>query len=368
MRLLIIGAAIVLAALDAVHASQQFREAEQSVVLVTLDGARTEEIFGGLDAGILESTLPRSERLEQQPVYQQFWASTREARRQKLMPFFWGTLMKQYGSIAGDPLLDSDVHVTNGYRVSYPGYSELLVGAPHDDEIKGNEPVRNPHRTVLEAARDELHLSADRVAVFASWNTFHEAASHISAKVLVNAGLDVYESSDPVIRHLSLLQRQTPTPWPLIRHDAYTFRFAMNYLATRQPRLLYIAFDETDDWAHDGKYDHVLEAYARTDAYLAELWSWLQSHDGYRGRTSLLITTDHGRGHTPQDWRTHGRQVVGADRTWMAFVSPGSSRRGEWTAHSALTTGQAAATILSWLGIDSQVLGPEAARPVSTHE
>ena len=34
---------------------------------------------------------------------------------------------------------------------------------------------------------------------------------------------------------------------------------------------------ETDDWAHDGRYDRVLEAYARSDRYLAQLWTWLES-------------------------------------------------------------------------------------------
>ena len=29
---------------------------------------------------------------------------------------------------------------------------------------------------------------------------------------------------------------------------------------------MYLALGETDDWAHDGRYDRVLETYARTDA------------------------------------------------------------------------------------------------------
>ena len=60
--------------------------------------------------------------------------------------------------------------------------------------------------------------------------------------------------------------------------------------------MLYLALGETDDWAHDGRYDRVLETYARTDDYLKQLWTWLQSQPEYRGRTHLLITTDHGRG------------------------------------------------------------------------
>ena len=53
----------------------------RAVVLITLDGARIEEIFGGLDAAIVASQLKAGERLEDQPIYQRFWAPTPEARR-----------------------------------------------------------------------------------------------------------------------------------------------------------------------------------------------------------------------------------------------------------------------------------------------
>ena len=39
----------------------------------------------------------------------------------------------------------------------------------------------------------------------------------------------------------------------------------MAHLRRAQPRVLYLALGETDDWAHDGRYDRVLETYARTD-------------------------------------------------------------------------------------------------------
>ena len=79
------------------------------------------------------------------------------------------------------------------------------------------------------------------------------------------------------MRRDSALQFETPTPWDSVRHDVYTFRFAMDHLARHRPRVLYLALGETDDWAHDGRYDRVLETYARTDQYLRELWEWLQA-------------------------------------------------------------------------------------------
>jgi bisphosphoglycerate-independent phosphoglycerate mutase (AlkP superfamily) len=142
----------------------------------------------------------------------------------------------------------------------------------------------------------------------------------------------------------------------------------MRHLATARPRVLYLAFDETDDWAHDGRYDRVLDAYARTDGFLKELWTWLQNDEGYRGRTHLLITTDHGRGHTDKDWRDHGAKTDGSQEVWMAFASPKMPARGEWRGESALTTSQIAATLSQWLGVDWNVLHPKAGRPIGRVE
>ena len=63
------------------------------VILITLDGARHQEIFGGLDREILASTLKAEQNIADQSVYQRFWAETPEERRKKMLPFFWGTWM-----------------------------------------------------------------------------------------------------------------------------------------------------------------------------------------------------------------------------------------------------------------------------------
>ncbi|MFN0109644.1 MAG: phosphoglyceromutase, partial [Blastocatellia bacterium] len=100
--------------------------------MITLDGARTQEVFGGLDLDILKDKTKRG-KIEDTELYKKFWAASAEERRMKLMPFFWGTLMKEYGSIAGNRSLNSAVMTTNKMWFSYPGYSEILTGQAHDD-------------------------------------------------------------------------------------------------------------------------------------------------------------------------------------------------------------------------------------------
>jgi hypothetical protein len=356
--LLLLLAGLVLTA--PAHGPITAQSNSHAVILITLDGARTEEMFGGLDAEVFKSTLRDTQRLEDQPAYQSFWASSPDARREKLMPFFWGTLMRQHGSIAGNRRTGSTVTLTNIHRFSYPGYSEILLGEAHDDVIKSNDPIRNPFQTVLEVLQARLKLTRAQAAVFASWNVFDAIVEHTEHSLTVNAGFEAFDSTDRRAQELSRLQFETPTPWNSVRHDVYTFQLAMAHLRHARPRVLYLALGETDDWAHDGRYDRVLESYARTDVYLRELWTWLQNDPEYRGRTHVLITTDHGRGHTTKDWRDHGARVEGAQDVWIALASPGMTKRGEWSSHAPLATNQVAATLAGWMGVDWTALRPAA--------
>ena len=334
-----------------------------TVILITLDGARIEEIFGGMDEGIFRSTLKGAQKIEELETYRRFRGDTREERRRRLMPFFW-QLVTEHGSIAGDRELGSRVRLSNRHRFSYPGYAEILTGEPHDDAIASNDPIQSPYTTVLEGLRAELGLPAARVATFASWGVFNAIAERERGATFVNAGVEDVESADADVVRLNALQREASTPWDGTRFDAFTFRLAMQHLAAARPRVLYLAFDETDDWAHDGRYDRLLDAYARTDEYLRTLWTWVQSQPDYRGRTHLLITTDHGRGRTPQDWRSHGAKIEGAEDVWIAFVSPRMPRRGPWRGGPELTTSQVAATLASWVGVDWNAAHPGAGAPV----
>lgn len=362
MKHMVVIAGLLLAALSLGSTAAPQTEPPH-VVLVTLDGVRTEEMFGGLDLEALTSTLGKDQAAADAPVYRKFWASSAEERRRKVMPFFW-TLMAEHGSIAGNRALGSFVGVRNTHWFSYPGYAEILLGEARDAEIKSNDPIRNPFPTVLEGIRDGLSLAPGAVATFASWPIFTYIVEHEEGRTFVNAGVRTLGATEPETQVVDRMQHEVRTPWPGTRFDAFTFRLAMSYLASARPRVLYIAFDETDDWAHDGRYDLVLESLAQTDAFLRELWTWLQNDEEYRGRTHLLITTDHGRGHTAKDWRRHGADVPGSNETWIAMVSPTMKERGERRGGSELSTSQIASTIALWMGIDWNANHPAAGGPI----
>lgn len=335
----------------------------QNVILITLDGARTQEIFGGLDIEILKSVVKR-ERVEELPAYRKYWAATSQERREKLMPFFWGTWMRKHGHVYGNRALGSSVKITNKHRFSYPGYSEILTGQAHDEVIDSNDNKRNPYPSVLEFLKSKLSLPPERVAAFSSWETMKWIAEHEEGAIHVNAGFEPYRDPDAAVRELSQLQFQTLTPWGSVRHDIYTFRFAMAHLKRHKPRVLYLGLGETDDWAHEGRYELVLEALRQTDDRLRALWEFLQSQGQYRGKTSIVLSTDHGRGNGPADWKHHGKDVEGAQYIWLGIVSPDSVKRGEQSSPAALYQNQIAATLCRFLGIDYHDRNPNAGNPV----
>jgi hypothetical protein len=337
----------------------------ENIILITLDGARTQEVFGGLDLDILKDKTRRG-KVEDSALYKKYWAATPEERRMKLMPFFWGTLMKEHGSIAGNRSLNSSVMTTNKMWFSYPGYSEILTGQAHDDVINSNDKKRNPYPSVLEFAKRKLKLNKNQVALFGSWDVFNWIGEHEEGAVTINAGHEPYElAASAELKALSKLQNERLSPWDSVRFDYFTFRFAMEHLKTYQPRVLHLALGETDDWAHGGDYAHTLNSFHQNDQQFKELWNYLQSAPKYKGKTSIIITIDHGRGNTIKDWTDHGEKVPEAQYIWMAFISPDVALRGEWKNTETIYQNQVAATLCRFLNLDYSENNPQAGKPVA---
>jgi len=173
------------------------------------------------------------------------------------------------------------------------------------------------------------------------------------------------EAGPTTFRPNELLAETTPAA-DGVRHDSFTFLAALEYLRRAQPRVLYISLGETDDWAHAGRYDLYLHSARRVDRYLRRLWDALQSLPAYRDKTSLVITTDHGRGDAAgQAWKGHGAKVPGAENIWIAVLGPDTPPRGERSAAADVTQSQVAATVAALLGEDFAGAVPGVAPPIA---
>ena len=330
----------------------------ERLVVVSFDGVRVQEMFGGLDRDLFQAILGKTP-VESHPLHEAFWAPTAEARRLALMPFLWGDLLTRHGSIVGNQDKGSVMRLGNRHRFSYPGYAELMLGVAHDDEVTSNDNRRYPHDTVLQFLRRSLGVPSERVALFGSWEVFQSIAASRDADVFTNAGLVRYDVSDE-LRVLGDTITQMPPSWNSARFDYLTFRFGMAHLALHRPLVQWFAFNDTDEWSHAGNYPRVLAHLHRLDGWLRELWTWLQGEDDYRGRTALVLVTDHGRGVTRNDWSGHGAKVEGAQDVWAAFAVPAWAARGEQTGHAPVSQSQVAATLASILGFDWRAASPGA--------
>ncbi|HEX5474997.1 MAG TPA: hypothetical protein VFX12_10080 [Vicinamibacterales bacterium] len=333
------------------------------VLVVTMDGMRWQEVFGGVQSAILDDKKDSGVD-SPAPVAARFGGPTPEARRSRLLPFIWGVVARD-GQVFGDPSRASEVRVTNGLWFSYPGYNELLAGFP-DPRVDSNDKVYNPNATVLEWLNHRPGFQG-RVAAFASWELLPWILNAPRSGIPCNAsGAPIAAPGTDYGRAIDDLSADLPPYWSDERFDAPTGFGAIEYLKRAHPRVLYVMLGETDDWAHGRRYDLYLDSAARNDRFIRRLWETAQAIPEYAGHTALVIATDHGRGATGQDWTDHGQDVPAARRIWIAVMGPGVSPLGV-RANVHVTQAQVAATIASLVGEDYRAAQPKAAPPLDLH-
>jgi hypothetical protein len=240
----------------------------------------------------------------------------------------------------------------------------MIVGFA-DDRINTNNPIRNPNFSVFQYLNDKPAYKG-KVAVFSVWSVTRAMVNADTSGVPVNAAMEEmnFGTRTPVIETMNALKRNLHHPWPNDPYDALMFYTAMEYIKNDKPRALWLTFGETDTFAHEGRYDNYLHAMRRTDQMLSELWSTLQSMPEYRGKTTLIVSVDHGRGTAPTGWKSHGATIPGADQTWLAAIGPHTRALGERKNVPELTTSQIAATVALALGEDYRAAQPKAAAPI----
>jgi hypothetical protein len=318
----------------------------ENLVVFTMDGMRWQEVFGGIDSVLVNDSVFNHDR---EGIKQKFWAETAEQRREKLFPFVW-TVIAGEGQLYGNRKYNNRMDNANRYRVSYPGYNEIFTGYP-DTLVNSNDKIYNKNENVLEFLNKQKGYEG-KVAAFSTWNCFPYILNEPRSKIYVNADIDTLDFDTPALRLLNDIQFITNKPSG-VRPDVLTYFAAREYLKAFQPRVLVVAFDETDHFAHAGMYDQYINSAHSQDAMIADMWKLLQSMPGYKGKTTMLITVDHGRGDSVKaDWKHHGRRVADAHELWLAAIGPGIQKMGEVKKPMQLYQAQLAATMAKLLGFD----------------
>lgn len=353
-------AGVLLAGLLATAA--QAADGGRKLVLVTLDGLSWTEVFRGADPARAADPAFAPDREGRERLRAAFVEPADHAAA--LMPFLHGVVAKQ-GVLLGDRDQGSCAAVANDKWFSYPGYNEILTGKP-DPAITSNEHGPNRNVTFLEWL-NRRPAFAGRVQAVGSWNAFADILNAPRSGLPVNDGWDDAPARSPAEARIAAMQAGAPPIWPTVRLDTFTHAYAVETLKRQKPSVLYVAYGETDDFAHEGRYDQTLWAARHADAYIAELWSTLQADPAYAGRTTLIVTTDHGRGGSANaGWKHHGRHVSGSDAVWIGILGPGIApgRKPSGCASSS----QIAATALQALGLDWRAFDPSAGAPLEVRK
>lgn len=346
-----------------------------NIVLVTIDGLRWQEVFRGMEKRLVEDERFTERR---DTLMDKYWADNPEARADRLLPYLHQQVFEE-GVVVGNRDRGSCAKVANPWYFSYPGYNEILTGVV-DPSIDTNDKIPNPNKTFMELLTDKKTYKG-KMAAFASWDVFPFIYNRQRSGIHVNAYETVAEP-DRFEAVLNRLQGDIPSPWATVRLDAFTHHYAREYIKQHKPRIIHLAYGETDDFAHDGQYDQYIMAAHRTDRFIGEIWDTINRFPQYQGKTGLFITVDHGRGEEPvETWQHHASRaavqgyisslaeyeagIEGSDNIWMAAMGPGIPSRGlVTTGGDCLTADRVAATLLHWLGEDYRDLNPDMGEPL----
>ena len=321
-----------------------------NLIIITTDGFRWQEVFGGMDTSLANQA--KFNQGDSAYIYHKYAAATIAEQQKKLLPFIWNHVATK-GMLFGNRYKNNKVDVANPHWFSYPGYNEILTGYP-DSAINSSDYPPNPHTNVFAFLHQQTAYK-NKVAAFGAWDAFDRILNEKASGFPVINGFEPITQllQDPIAKSISQGLQDSYKPFKEVESlDVYTHQQAMHYLQTKKPKALYISYGETDEWAHHAHYRDYLDAANQVDAWIAQIWNWVQSTPGYKDNTYLLVTTDHGRGFKDA-WTDHGADVQGASSIWFAVMGPGLERAGtigEQTKEGQYFQKQLAATMTKLMG------------------
>ena len=325
-----------------------FSQTAENIIIITTDGFRWQEIFTGMDSSIANNKKFNQD--DSAYLFKKYWADNAGERRKKIMPFLWSSVEKN-GQIYGNRNFNNKVDNANRYWFSYPGYNEIFTGYP-DTAINSNKYPPNPHTNLLEFLNKQPKYK-NKVAAFGAWDAFDRILNEERSKVPVYSAFDLFGGSKPSANEKMINRLSKDSYKPFGNEeclDVFTHYAALEYLQTKKPKVLYISYGETDEWAHSGHYKDYLDAANMVDKWINDLWNFIQSNPFYKNKTALFITVDHGRG-LNEEWTSHNNKIKDAYQIWFAVMGPGIKARGEVKASQQLFQKQFAQTIAGLLGL-----------------
>jgi hypothetical protein len=114
--------------------------------------------------------------------------------------------------------------------------------------------------------------------------------------------------------------------------DSLTVDALMEVLDTDHPSLVFVNLQAVDDAGHSGCHNHYGESIRLADRAVERIWERIESDSLYQGKTTLIVTTDHGR-HDPDKGgiRGHGGICNGCQHVMFLILGPDTPAEMEIT-------------------------------------
>ncbi|MEO9021474.1 MAG: hypothetical protein ABI237_01890 [Ginsengibacter sp.] len=343
--------------------SAQNKHQTKNVVVILIDGYRWQELFKGADFDLLSNKKYNAgDSLHR---IKKYWADDMSERRKKLMPFTWNYIAL-HGQLYGNRELGNEVNVENSYWISYPGRAEILSGFV-DTAINSNGFPGNPNTNVLEYINSQKGYHG-KVATFACWRATGRCLHKDKSDMLINVPWEDIKNDN--LTEAEILANEMQHYIPKIfgddeRLDALVYGLAKSYILASHPKVTYLDFGDTDEYAHEGKYENYLDDIHNLDAMIEKLWNRMQHDKFYKNSTTFFIVPDHGRG-VGDDWTDHGSGTAHSNETWFMVMGPDTKPLGEIRTKEQIFQTQYATTIARLLGFDYSVFGHTVGEPVKS--
>jgi hypothetical protein len=299
------------------------------VFLVTIDGARWQDVFEGSNPAFSgapaippEQLMPRTLAL----------AATRGVALGATRPGC------------------SVVRTAGGTNVSLPGYHEIFTG--HASRCLDNKCERVESSVLDEAVR----AGTKSVASVGSWAVLDRAVSGGGTGVFVSDGR-YWPPEVPATGRLGELVAagQAADPYPGTRDyrpDVATAAIALEYFHLVKPALFHVGLGDTDEYGHRGDYPSYLDALRRADAVIGALADELDAMGEEGEKTTVIITPDHGRN---ADFRDHGAFHPESARTFLIAFGSRVVPRGLGCPSRDITLADIAPTVRVLMGLPRDV-------------
>ncbi len=271
-----------------------------NLIFITWDGVRVNEFQGHADQSLEAGTNART------------------------LPHFWSNIA-QNGQVFGTKRDGATMLTGNNLFMSLPGYQSITAGSPQP--CMNNYCGRIETKTFIEKLVKTYDLPASKVATIASWKSIRYAVEAKAGTSFVNSGLEPLDDGTESAEVAALNQAQADDPDQFVdaRRDKYTHAQAMGYLERNEPRFMWIALNDADEFAHRGNYRNYIATIQQYDRWLGDVFKFIHSHPTYAERTCVILTTDHGRG-TGKDWISHSNGLPSSGTVWMYSYCPGQEK------------------------------------------